>query len=208
MSARELLDSGLRWAVGNGQIVRLWKDAWLAELPRGRIHSTAPQGDLGNSNVASWRVDGGQEWDEQGLKEYLTDEELKIIKRVTLAEADQPDVLCWKHTKNGDFSVKSAYHAEVQRRSGCVEASWVDNTTCFWKKIWHAAVPEKVKNLVWRAVNKGLPNMLNLSSRGVNVHPICPRCGEEFETLAHLFFLGVLIANLFGVYILLDWNQR
>ncbi|XP_056686343.1 uncharacterized protein [Spinacia oleracea] len=47
-------------------------------------------------------------------------------------------------------------------------------------------VPQKVKNLVWRAVSNSLPTMSLLASRGMSVDPRCPRCGEAMETILHM----------------------
>lgn len=54
------------------------------------------------------------------------------------------------------------------------------------KKIWLAKVPQRVKNLVWRAVSNGLPTMSTLAKRGLKVDPRCPQCGEAMETTAHM----------------------
>lgn len=54
MSARELVKEGSRWVVGNGRKVKFWKDAWVKDLPGGRIMSIAPNEDAANSVAAEW----------------------------------------------------------------------------------------------------------------------------------------------------------
>ncbi|XP_056688465.1 uncharacterized protein [Spinacia oleracea] len=129
--------------------------------------------------------DGGG-WRNDELMQALTDEETAAVHRVYLAASDQHDFLMWEHTKSGDFTVRSAYHLEMQRQSGNEGASTPDPKTPLWKRIWGAGVPQRVKNLVWRAMRNALPTMHTLASRGVPIDPRCPRCGESAETMEHL----------------------
>lgn len=83
-------------------------------------------------------------------------------------------VLARCHTKNGEFSVKSAYHLEMQRRGGVASGSGEDPNKRLWAKIWQAEV--KVKNFAWRATCDGLPTMCTLARRGMEVDTILHSC--------------------------------
>ena len=43
MAAREVLDRGLRWSIGNGQKVRIWADRWLPTPHSFKVISPKPQ---------------------------------------------------------------------------------------------------------------------------------------------------------------------
>lgn len=116
----------------------------------------------------------------------VTEEEMKAVRSVKVEESSQPYILAWELTKNGEFTVKSAYYLEMQRRTGSVGGSDPDLKKSLWKRLWKAMLPQKVKKLMWRAVNNGLPTMDTLAKRGIDVDRICPRCGEEVETTTHL----------------------
>lgn len=96
--------------------------------------------------------------------------------------------MSWPYTKKGEFTVRSAYNYELQRRNRDSGPSDSSASQWLWKKIWEAKVPPKVKNLVWRALRNGLPTMNTLASRGINVDRVCPRCGERVR-LPHMILL-------------------
>uniref|UniRef100_A0A803N5M7 Reverse transcriptase zinc-binding domain-containing protein n=1 Tax=Chenopodium quinoa TaxID=63459 RepID=A0A803N5M7_CHEQI len=103
----------------------------------------------------------------QGLSEI----EIQAIQKIRLPQSDQADFLQWKGTKNGMFSVHSAYHLELQRSKSTAGPSHGEPDVKLWKKIWEASVPLTVKSVMWRAMRNELP-----------VH----ECGEESETVMHL----------------------
>lgn len=136
--------------------------------------------------VADWRTSEEDSWDEKALNVLLTEQEFVAIKNCTLAESSQDDFLSWKYKKIGEFTVRSAYHYEMQSKYGTIGSSDLENHRWLWNNIWKAEAPAKVKNLVRRAISNGLPTMVNLADRGINVHRLCPRCGEGYETVLHM----------------------
>lgn len=42
-------------------------------------------------------------------------------------------------------------------------------------------------NLVWRAMEEGLPTRTNLVCRGIKIDIMCPRCGDEPEITTHIY---------------------
>ncbi|KAL2896303.1 hypothetical protein RDABS01_038087 [Bienertia sinuspersici] len=116
----------------------------------------------------------------------LTCEEIDAIKAIPMGTMEQDDFLAWEYTKIGEFSVKSAYHLEMQSKGSAATTSDHYNARLLWERVWKAQVPPKVKNFAWRAMNNGLPTMVNLVKRNIQVDCICPRCGEEKEDTTHL----------------------
>lgn len=53
----------------------------------------------------------------------MTKAELGAIVQVRCGDSGSPDFLSWCYTKNGEFSVRSAYNLEMERRSGNVWGS-------------------------------------------------------------------------------------
>lgn len=97
-----------------------------------------------------------------------------------------PDKQIRRCTPNGVFSIRSAYHLELEcnARQGC-EASEKHNKKDVWKVCWQLQVPNMVKMFLWRALNNLLPIKGNLTRRGVVQDSVCPLCGLEEETVAH-----------------------
>lgn len=56
----------------------------------------------------------------------------------------------------------------------------------FWKKLWGACVPRKVKICVWRACLDSLPTRLNLRKRKVMIEEVCVVCGGQVESTEHV----------------------
>lgn len=55
----------------------------------------------------------------------------------------------------------------------------------FWKSIWSLEVPNKFKNLVWRACRNSLPTQENLTRRTLADNPIYDRCSLQAEDSLH-----------------------
>ncbi|XP_056685539.1 uncharacterized protein [Spinacia oleracea] len=154
--------------------------------PGGRILSLPPSVEASKTTVREWRNEEGNGWALDELSTILTPNETEAIKAMKLAESEQEDLLSWPHTRNGVFSVRSAYHLEVQRKNGNVGPSVGDHNLDVWRKTWKALTPSRVKVTMWRALKNGLPTMNVLARRGLNVDCICPRCGEAPETVTHM----------------------
>lgn len=54
--------------------------------------------------------------------------------------------------------------------------------------MWKTNIMPKIKHFLWRIMSKAIGNSTRLNSRGMNLDPICPRCGLEEETIDHSFF--------------------
>jgi hypothetical protein len=58
--------------------------------------------------------EGGQEWDEAKLAQYLYDFDVDDIKKISIGGHEMEDCPAWNFTKNGLFSVRSAYHLQMR----------------------------------------------------------------------------------------------
>jgi hypothetical protein len=99
-------------------------------------------------------VQGGGGWDETELPQHLLPGHLQV----------------WNYSKNGVFSVKSAYHLAIQRKRatrGSVETSRNCDEHRGWLVLWGAQIPGKVKVHCWRLIEKGLDVGTELSHRKI-----------------------------------------
>lgn len=136
--------------------------------------------------MREWHTDEGAAWKLEELSSMVTDAELEAIQKIRCYVNGSEDFLMWNHTKNGEFSVRSAYHLEVEKREGNIKGSNGDLNKRLLKKIWSASVSPKVPNLVWRTVHNALPTMKKLTSRGMEAEQIYPRCGDKEDDVEHL----------------------
>lgn len=108
----------------------------------------------------------------------MTTEELEPITSIQFAESEQCDFLSWLHTKNRDFSVRSAYHLELQRRNGKISSSNLGPSKELWKRIWEANILQKVKNMLWKATRNGLL-VMEVLKNGVWMLIVFARAGKS-----------------------------
>lgn len=91
LSARSLLERGSRWIVGNGHNIRFWKDAWVPNIPGGRVLAAVPANGNTTSTVRDWLDDDGRSWNIQLLQQHLSKMEVQAIKCIPLADHNQQD---------------------------------------------------------------------------------------------------------------------
>ncbi|GAA0183176.1 hypothetical protein LIER_30638 [Lithospermum erythrorhizon] len=98
----------------------------------------------------------------------------------------------WHYTKNGWFTVSSAYRlimdtnlcgdqkVQLSSSSGDVQGCWED--------IWGVQVPAKFRNFMWRLASGLLPTRVQLQHRGMKIDNKCPFCFKRGEDIAHAIF--------------------
>ncbi|KAJ4963124.1 hypothetical protein NE237_023063 [Protea cynaroides] len=133
-------------------------------------------------------------WKEEILHQLFSVEEVAAIKGIPLSFFPRPDRLIWKGTKNGRFTVKSAYHL----LSNLKEAKLFSSPTSFkvvkwrmvpniiWKQIWNCKTLPKIKEFLWRSCGQGVASSEGLIRRNILVDRICRRCGMVSKTIDHL----------------------
>jgi hypothetical protein len=112
--AKPLLQEGLIWRVGNGAKIKLLNDKWLSTFPH-RIYDPiralprdARVADIINQE-ANW-------WNISLIEQIFPVEIVEKICSIPISPQTQEDKIIWARTKNGIFSVCSAYHLEVEWR--------------------------------------------------------------------------------------------
>jgi hypothetical protein len=109
---------------------------------------------------------------------------------IPVGSAGTEDYPAWDYTKNGVFSVKSAYHLNMLIRKG--RASTVGPSLNLdehsgWLTLSAAEVPGKAKIHVWRLIRDGLAVGQELARRRIKDGVNCVVCNWE-ESLLHRFW--------------------
>ena len=100
------------------------------------------------------------------------------IKAIPLCRSMLRDCIVWPRTRDGNYSIKTGYQLLVESDNrGEASGSNSDNLRSFWKGIWKMRIPNKIKNLCWRAYPESLPTLANLHRRKVLTSPLCSSCG-------------------------------
>ena len=99
---------------------------------------------------------------------------------VPLPVSDIQDSLIWSCTSSGKFSMQSATwlaHGIHPSSASLWPYAW----------IWKLDTMPKILVFIWQLCRNALPVRLLLQSRGVDLDPLCPLCGQSNESMQHLF---------------------
>jgi hypothetical protein len=128
-------------------------------------------------------------WKQELLVEIFTSEEARVIENIPLGPCLPKDMQFWKASKNGIFTVRSAYHLGMELiASSSAQSSRGGIEKGFWKDLWALSVSNLVKMFTWRACHNILPTRSNLSKRRVVEDNMCPCCKREPETVMHVIW--------------------
>ncbi|KAJ0042300.1 hypothetical protein Pint_18635 [Pistacia integerrima] len=121
--------------------------------------------------------------------------EVNIICRIPISIFSRLDKIVWRCSQNGLFSVRSAYHLQVESQiSSRGQSSSAANEHKKWKKLWKLPITNVEKLFLWKACQDILPTKCNLVKKMVIEEPFCPfGCLEEEDVLHALW--GVVAAK-------------
>ena len=100
---------GLKWNVRNGESINVWRDFWL---PIGRLRNLieGPLNRIEEQIIVNQCFDNEGAWISQIISFVLLDQVLNVIKATPLSlNHNAEDTLHWAFSKDGIFSLKSAY---------------------------------------------------------------------------------------------------
>ncbi|XP_057778386.1 uncharacterized protein LOC130997144 [Salvia miltiorrhiza] len=169
-----------------------WHHCWagnfkLSELFPRLFHLSNNKGGA-ISSMGTW-FEGEWRWDLKWNRE-LRQRELDQVQQLTSSTcnvrltAGSKDSWCWKASKNGVFSVQSAYYA-LGLESRSMEERRVENEMAL---IWKASA--KAVITAWKVLRGRFPTFDNLRRRQVNFQSgnLCVLCNSCEESINHLFF--------------------
>jgi hypothetical protein len=185
LQARNVIRSGARWRVGNGNTIRIWHDMWLPN-PSAGVPVTPPR-ELPDDACVSVLIKAETgSWDRELIERVFLPSEASLILSMTLSSRAPSDLLVWGGEKSGRYSVRSAYRMlATAEPAGHPGSSTTDHWRTFWKKIWSVKVPFKIRNFLWRVCTNALPTLVNLQRRNIVASAKCCFCLVEEEDLMH-----------------------
>ncbi|KAF7820682.1 putative ribonuclease H protein At1g65750 family [Senna tora] len=145
----EHVEGGFEWRVGDGRMINFWTDAWVPSC--GRLCDIAlasvPTERL-NDKIADF-VTLSRDWEWHRF-EYLVPvhARLKIGAIMPPSNGNGQDRVAWRHSKDGGFSVKSAYSSIAGLSS--------EDDDVIWRKIW------EIKNSSTGECNSGTEDILHV----------------------------------------------
>uniref|UniRef100_A0A803LAX5 Uncharacterized protein n=1 Tax=Chenopodium quinoa TaxID=63459 RepID=A0A803LAX5_CHEQI len=129
-----MLLKGLKWRVGSGSEIKVWTDSWLPGTPQ----IIAP---LQNGNfdpilrVAALLDARSSVWDVEAPRHYFDEEVCCKILILPIATACT-DTRYWWPSKNGEFSVKTAYWLGKMGWGLMSNANQDEDDRRLWRLVW------------------------------------------------------------------------
>ena len=188
--AREVIEKGSRWVIGNGRRVHVWNDKWILVADTYKVISLKVQISGGGEMVSCLLDEESRGWNADLIRNTFLPHETEVILGISISPISPEDSQIWSKTPNGTFTVNSAYKVAYKLLK---EASKVNtNSSCFdnskmqalWKSIWNLKCQSKIKHFIWRACRNILPTKYYLKQQKVITDDKCELCDER-ETTRH-----------------------
>ncbi|KAL0404442.1 UNVERIFIED_CONTAM: hypothetical protein Sradi_2085000 [Sesamum radiatum] len=186
LASRTLLTAGIRWEVGDENLIKVEGDPWLPRPPTFRLISR-PKSLLGNASV-SRLLGADRNWNQVLINEEFDHIDAECILQIVPRTAPSPDAQIWHFGTKGKFSVSSAYGVFQNSVVGASSSTKRMNAggKGHWHFIWGAKVPPKVRLFAWQSCKNALPTQSNLAARKIHLENVCLCCDQEEDSLAHI----------------------
>ena len=150
------MKKGIIWRVGNGTLIKTWRDAWI---PRGHnFRPVTPKGNCRYNWVADFLDEHGA-WNVQRLREHFWDLDVRVILKSRTSPRNEQDFIAWFPQKSGQFNVRSSDHLATEGPHSVHLSSSIgipSGRRPIWQRIWSSQVPLKMKIMAWKAVSGAL----------------------------------------------------
>jgi len=97
-----------------------------------------------------------QEWNKDLIKDIFNDDDSGKILSLPLILTNEPNLLAWRLTNTGAYTVKSTYHKIMEEILDTSHLKVAGN----WVQIWKLNVPPKIRNFIWRLQRNCVPTRL------------------------------------------------
>ena len=187
-AARKLLLLGIRYKIHSGYEVKVWEDPWVPTTPARPAIPIAPVMHP-NMRVSDLIDQVSKEWDIGLLENYVSLEDIPLIRSLTISSTHCHDTFCWNYTRNGQYTVKCVYWMVQNVLKPMAEKKVLEpSITKLQAFAWLIKAPTKICHLIWQLLTGHVAVMRNLTRRNMRCDNYCPRCGELEETVTHAVF--------------------
>ncbi|KAL5579373.1 hypothetical protein UlMin_011815 [Ulmus minor] len=183
---RNQVAKGIRWRVGDGSSISVYKSRWIPTPHSFMVNS--PRTLLADSLVSEL-LDNAGRWNTQLIRDSFLDFEAEKILQIPRSSLSLADSYCWHFDNKGLYSVSSAYKLALHTDSVLEPTSSSSQVSNLWNFLWQASIPPKVKIFWWRALHNIIPTSWNLRVHHVPTDLKCSLCGSGIETTVHSLFL-------------------
>ena len=165
--------------MGNGKSIQIWNHQWLPKNHSSMISSIVES--MCDATVDILIDDETRNWNNDMLDGLFVPSEADFIRNIPLARVVSEDTLYWPITHDGCYNCKSRYRFLKEESEPANPSGFSPQEMQLWKGLWSLKIPNKVKNLVWRACRNSLPTKENLVRCTIITSSTCDRCFRSFR---------------------------
>lgn len=114
--AKKILQKGLRFLLGDGKTIRIWESLWLDCMPNFKPKTRKPKG-CNLKWVSKLMQDGGRSWNTKLIYHTFNKRDVETIVQIPISQLRLQDKFIWHHTRNGRYTVDSAYNLLAKQRN-------------------------------------------------------------------------------------------
>ena len=196
IKGRKVIRKGGLWRIGDGRSINFWTDNWVPLKYKPKLISPV-QNQNTSTKVCEFICQETQTWKVEKLDSCLLEFEAAVVKKIPLCHTQQRDIITWPFTADGEYTVKSGYQFLMNELYKADSGpSSIAAAKELWHVVWHLQVPNKVKNLVWRACRNSLPTKMNLVRRKIITDSTCDLCQTSQEDVQHALYLCPKLTEL------------
>jgi hypothetical protein len=113
LKASWILKKGCFWIVGNGNNIRIWEDRWIN--PQAGKSTWTPKPANPTITTVNELIDPSlNRWKTQLISQTFWPIETNQILQIPLPSPNIEDTISWQGTKDGTYTVRSGYNAQIE----------------------------------------------------------------------------------------------
>ncbi|KAM6545081.1 hypothetical protein CsatB_025817 [Cannabis sativa] len=174
IEARQICIARAGVLIGGGES-DLWDRPWVPgksmEEVRDSFHYSRRHAFI---RVSDLFMEGSRVWNEELIRESFNEEVAMSILRIRPLETSE-DIIFWKGSKSGVYTVKSGYWLSQHSR--------FKNPNRVWEKLWRSKIHQRLKLFLWKTWSDVLLSKQRLGL----VDNTCSLCHVASESALHLF---------------------
>ncbi|KAK6119838.1 hypothetical protein DH2020_046411 [Rehmannia glutinosa] len=147
-------------------------------------------------------------WKEDAIRSLFSTSETNAILSIPVFKNSSNDLWVWHFTKNGKFTVRTAYFnllkSGILQNLDHLQASTSYRSKSVWKKIWRFQIPDRAKRFIWRCCLGSIPTSEFLQAHNMHNPSSCAFCEADNPDANHTFFLCQFASNTWKIASLWD----
>jgi hypothetical protein len=129
--------------VGNGNNIKIWEDRWIN--PQTGNSTWTPKPANPSITTVNELIDQSHNcWNTQLIRHTFWPIETNQILQIPLPPPNTDDIICWQGTKDGTYTVRSGYNAQMEWETSNNDHPQNSNNQAdinIWNRLWKIKAP-------------------------------------------------------------------